>query len=49
VAFDKNSSLPNDTLVTKVNEILAEMRSDGTLHDLSMKWFNEDLTVDPTQ
>jgi polar amino acid transport system substrate-binding protein len=49
VAFDKNSSLPNDTLVTKVNEILAEMHSDGTLRDLSMKWFSEDLTVDPTQ
>jgi ABC-type amino acid transport substrate-binding protein len=36
-------------LVTKVNEILAEMHSDGTLRDLSMKWFSEDLTVDPTQ
>jgi polar amino acid transport system substrate-binding protein len=49
VAFDKNSALPNDTLVTRVNEILAEMHSDGTLSELSMKWFNEDLTEDPTQ
>jgi ABC-type amino acid transport substrate-binding protein len=49
VSFDKNSSLPNDTLVTRVSEIIAEMHSDGTLRDLSMKWFNEDLTEDPTQ
>jgi ABC-type amino acid transport substrate-binding protein len=32
-----------------VSEIIAEMHSDGTLGDLSMKWFNEDLTEDPTQ
>ena len=49
VSFDKNSALPNDTLVTRVSEIVAEMHSDGTLRDLSMKWFNEDLTEDPTQ
>lgn len=49
VAFDKNSALPNDTLVAKVDEILAAMHSDGTLSNLSTKWFDEDLTVDPTQ
>ncbi|MCB8945380.1 MAG: transporter substrate-binding domain-containing protein [Ardenticatenaceae bacterium] len=49
VAFDKNSELPNDTLVAKVSDIIAEMHSDGTLSELSMKWFDEDLTEDPTQ
>jgi polar amino acid transport system substrate-binding protein len=49
VAFDKGSALPNATLVAKVSEIVAEMHSDGTLRSLSMKWFDEDLTQDPTQ
>jgi polar amino acid transport system substrate-binding protein len=49
VAFDKNSELSNDTLVTRVGEIIAEMHDDGTLSELSMKWFSEDLTMDPTQ
>jgi polar amino acid transport system substrate-binding protein len=49
VAFDKNSELSNDTLVDRVGEIIAEMHEDGTLSDLSMKWFDEDLTQNPTQ
>lgn len=49
VAFDKSSELDNSTLVTRVGEIIAEMHADGTLRDLSMKWFGEDLTADPTQ
>lgn len=49
VAFDKNSELGNDALVTRVGEIIAEMHEDGTLTELSMKWFSEDLTMDPTQ
>ena len=32
-------------MVTEVNRILAEMHGDGTLRDLSMKWFDEDLTT----
>ncbi len=48
-AFDKNSELSNDTLVARVSEIIAEMHEDGTLSELSMKWFSEDLTMDPTQ
>ena len=49
VAFDKSSELSNDTLVARVGEIIAEMHDDGTLSDLSMKWFSEDITMDPTQ
>lgn len=49
VAFDKSSELSNDSLVERVGEIIAEMHDDGTLTELSMKWFSEDLTMDPTQ
>lgn len=49
VAFDKNSELSNDTLVTRVGEIIQEMHDDGTLRELSLKWFGTDLTTDPTQ
>ncbi len=49
VAFDKNSELDDTSLVKRVSEIIAEMHADGTLSDLSMKWFGKDLTVDPTK
>jgi polar amino acid transport system substrate-binding protein len=46
VAFDRAGPDPT-TLIERVNEILAEMRADGTLTELSMKWFGLDLTVGP--
>jgi polar amino acid transport system substrate-binding protein len=49
VAFDKSSELDDASLVKRVGEILAEMHADGTLSELSMKWFGEDLTADPTK
>lgn len=49
VAFDKNSELSNDTLVTKVGEIIQQMHDDGTLRELSLKWFGSDLSADPTK
>ncbi len=49
VAFDKNSELSNDTLVTTVSEAIQAMHDDGTLRELSLKWFGSDLTADPTQ
>ncbi len=49
VAFDKSSGLSSETLVARVSELIAEMHADGTLSALSMKWFSEDLTTDPTQ
>lgn len=44
-AADKSASLPPDSLITKVSDILIEMHADGTLTQLSMKWYKEDLTT----
>ena len=49
VAFDRNASLEITSLVERVSEIISEMHADGTLSTLSMEWFGEDLTTDPTQ
>lgn len=48
-AFDKNSTLPTDSLQTEVNNVITGMHNDGTLTSLSMKWFGEDITMSPTQ
>jgi polar amino acid transport system substrate-binding protein len=44
VAFDKGASLDPTSLVERVSAIIDEMHADGTLTDLSMKWYGEDLT-----
>jgi polar amino acid transport system substrate-binding protein len=44
VAFDRSGPDATD-MVERVNQILADMRADGTLSELSNKWFDEDLTV----
>lgn len=49
VAFDKSGTLDNSAAVARVGEIIQEMHNDGTLTELSMKWFGEDLTADPTK
>ena len=49
VAFDRSASKDIDRLVEKVSEIVAAMHEDGTLSNLSMEWFGEDLTSDPTK
>ena len=46
VAFDKSGPDPTG-MVERVNQILADMRADGTLKALSEKWFGLDLTVGP--
>jgi polar amino acid transport system substrate-binding protein len=43
-ALDKASTLPDGTLVTQLNTIITAMHSDGTLTNLSMKWFGYDMT-----
>jgi polar amino acid transport system substrate-binding protein len=48
-AFDKSSTLSTASLQTAVNDTITKMHSDGTLTSLSMKWFNEDLTMAPNQ
>lgn len=48
-AFDKSSTLPTDSLRAEVDTILTGMHNDGTLSELSMQWFGEDLTQDPSK
>ena len=43
VAFDK-SVADNDSLVAAVDAIVGEMHADGTLSELSQKWYGIDLT-----
>jgi len=43
-ALDKSRG-PSDKMVAKLNEILAEMHGDGTLTELSLKWYGLDLTT----
>jgi polar amino acid transport system substrate-binding protein len=47
VAADKSSSLPVDSLVAELNRIVTEMHEDGTLSELSMKWYGIDITKGP--
>ncbi|HSL11405.1 MAG TPA: transporter substrate-binding domain-containing protein [Actinomycetota bacterium] len=48
VAFDKSAPLDNARLLEEVGRIIEEMHADGTLTDLSMKWYGEDLTQEAT-
>jgi len=48
-AFDKASTLDTTSLRTEVDNVISGMHSDGSLSALSMKWFGEDLTMDPTK
>ncbi|MEZ5093148.1 transporter substrate-binding domain-containing protein [Nocardioides sp.] len=46
VAFDKSSSLDDASLLAAVDQIVADMHTDGTLTKLSEKWYDGiDLTV----
>lgn len=49
VAIDKAHSLPIDTLLQAVDDAVIEMHTDGTLSNLSNKWFGYDLTQDPSK
>lgn len=45
VAIDRNSALDPTSLLERISEIVDEMHEDGTLSELSMKWYGADLTV----
>jgi polar amino acid transport system substrate-binding protein len=47
VALDKNSTLDSTALTEEIAGIIQEMHDDGTLTELSMKWYGEDLTQNP--
>lgn len=44
VAIDRNASLDPESLVEKISGIIEEMHEDGTLSELSEKWYGADLT-----
>ena len=44
IAFDSASPIDNASLVAAVSAIIDEMHADGTLTELSMKWYGEDIT-----
>jgi polar amino acid transport system substrate-binding protein len=44
VAFDKNSPIDNQSLVDAVSGIIEDMHADGTLTELSIKWYGEDIS-----
>ncbi|NWF63216.1 MAG: transporter substrate-binding domain-containing protein [Chloroflexi bacterium] len=48
-AFDKSSTLDTASLRAKVDELFKAMHEDGRLSELSLKWFEVDLTVAPNQ
>jgi len=48
-AYDKSSALPTDSLRAAVDDTITGMQNDGTLTTLSIKWFNEDITLSPNQ
>ena len=43
-SVDKSSSLPIDSFVSALNTAITAMHSDGTLTNLSMKWYQVDMT-----
>lgn len=49
VSVDRNHSKDPQRLVDEIGRVVAAMHADGTLSELSLKWFEEDLTEDPTQ
>jgi polar amino acid transport system substrate-binding protein len=48
-SYDKSSTLPTDSLRAAIDDIITGMHNDGSLTALSMKWFGEDITMDPTK
>lgn len=48
-AFDKSSTLDTASLRAKVDEIISGMHADGSLSELSNKWFDMDITAAPNQ
>jgi polar amino acid transport system substrate-binding protein len=45
-AIDKSSDLDPTSLVDKVSSVIQQMHEDGTLTQLSKKWYGQDLTTE---
>ena len=48
-AIDKASSFNTASFILAVDEIIKTLHANGTLLELSLKWFEVDLTADPTK
>jgi polar amino acid transport system substrate-binding protein len=48
-AIDKSSTADGASFLAAVSDAVEALRADGTLSELSLKWFEVDLTQDPTQ
>ena len=49
VAIDRTDGAPaHAALLFEIDKIIGEMHADGTLTELSEKWFEEDITQDPS-
>jgi polar amino acid transport system substrate-binding protein len=44
-AADKNAPVDSMPLINAVSDIIDEMRADGTLTELSEKWYGTDLAT----
>jgi len=49
VAIDRSHSLDPRSLVSEIDQVIRIMHQNGTLKELSIKWFGIDLTQDPNQ
>jgi len=47
VAIDRGTQLDPTSLLDRISEIIEEMHEDGTLSELSEKWYGVDITVGP--
>lgn len=47
-AIDKSSSFDTASFIDEVNKIIEGLHDDGTLSEYSFKWFEVDLTQDPS-
>lgn len=45
ITIDYSHTLPIDTLLATVNQIIEDMNNDGTISALSIKWFGKDLSI----
>ena len=45
VGFDKSADPSDQSLFQAVDKIVGDMHSDGTLTELSQKWYGQDLTT----
>jgi polar amino acid transport system substrate-binding protein len=48
-AADKSSTLDSTSLIAQLNEFIVAVHGDGTLSEMSTRWFGADLAQDPSK